>query len=327
VAVRLATRTWDGGVGPGDGLGGVPAGPGQGTGGVAAGPAEGTGGVAVRPRGGREEPLALLIHGVTSSSRTWWRVAPELVRRGYRTLAVDLRGHGSSPRVSEGLVLGDLSADVLETLQANGRRATDGQRAGGGVERPAAGGRPAVDLVDLVVGHSLGALVALDLLAKEPRLARRLVLEEPAGSTGVDWEMMASGIEADGRRAREEPEVMRDELAVSNPAWDRAEVERRLEDLADCDTDGVAAALRRTTNFDLVGLANAVRIPTLLVVGLESLGSALVGPDRDALVDSLAGRAVYEVLDDGHNLHREAFPLFMDVLDRWLHATAGMREG
>jgi pimeloyl-ACP methyl ester carboxylesterase len=319
VAVRLATHSWGDGVGLGDRSG--------------SGGASGS---------GADRPLALLIHGVTSSSLTWWRVAPELVRQGYRVLAVDLRGHGASPRVSEGLVLGDLSADVLETLHADGQAsaAEDGQRpanpagaAGAGMDRdpgdatwrtgPYAGGAA----IDLVVGHSLGALVALDLLAKVPGLARRLVLEEPAGPTGIDWETMAEGIEADGRRARAEPEALRRELAESNPELDPAEVDRRLGDMAACDTDGVAAALRRTTSFDLVGLASAVRIPTLLVVGLEDLGSALVGPDRVALVDALAGHGVFEVLDDGHNLHREAFPRFMDVLDRWLGATARVREG
>jgi pimeloyl-ACP methyl ester carboxylesterase len=322
VPVRLATRTWPDGAGPG-GLSGPP-------GASVAGPG---------PGDGRAEPLALLIHGVTSSSRTWWRVAPELVRRGYRVLAVDLRGHGASPRVSEGLVLGELGADMLETLRANGQAPSgDGRRPSGG-PGPAAvagagegradgpAGRAGGPAIDLLVGHSLGALVALDLLARAPGLARRLVLEEPAGPTGVDWELMASGIEADGRRARNEPEAMRGELAASNPGWDAAEVERRLEDLADCDSDGVAAALRRTTDFDLVGLADAVRIPTLLVVGLERLGSALVGPDRVALVDSLAGRAVFQELDDGHNLHRDAFPLFMEVLDRWLRTTVRVRGG
>jgi pimeloyl-ACP methyl ester carboxylesterase len=290
--VRLATRSWADGPGASSGVG--------------AG-----GGVAVA-----EGPSALLLHGVTSSSRTWWRVAPELVRRGYRVLAVDLRGHGASPRVSDDLVLGDLTADVIETLQLDGPRPAAGQRAAG----------PGL-MVDLLVGHSLGAVVALDLLAKAPWLARRLVLEEPPGPTGIDWESMAEGMEADGRRAREEPDATRRELVTSNPAWDPEEVDRRLADLAACDATGVAAALRRTTEFDIAALAHAVRIPTLLVVGLEDLGSALVGPDRTALVGALDGRADFEVLDEGHNLHRDAFPRFMSVLDRWLDATARAGEG
>jgi pimeloyl-ACP methyl ester carboxylesterase len=338
VTVRLATQSWGDGAhqarGP-DGRDGDDSGP--------------------------AAPLALLIHGVTSSSRTWWRVAPELVQRGYRVLAVDLRGHGSSPRVGEALALGDLTADVLATLRADADRPVpDGQRpsrtaersagsasqgsagvghgsgevgegsggagegSGGGLGPAGTGGGAAIDLL---VGHSLGALVALDLLARVPGLARRLVLEEPPGPTALDSTAMAEGIEAEGRRARAEPEAMRRELVASNPAWDPQEVDRRLTDLAACDSEAVAAGLRGTTAFDLLGLAQAIRIPTLLVVGLESLGSALVGPDRKALVDALGGRVDFEVLDAGHNLHREAFAHFMDVLDRWLEATARVGQG
>jgi pimeloyl-ACP methyl ester carboxylesterase len=302
VPVRLATRSWgadDGGIAAA--LGGVV---GAGSDGRPEGEAAGPG----RDGGPAVAPLAVLIHGVTSSSRTWWRLAPELVRRGYRVLALDLRGHGASPPAGDELVLGDLTADMIETL--------------GAVEpRPAATGLPAIDLV---IGHSLGALVALDLLAMVPGVARRLVLEDPPGPTGVDWATMSEGIKADGHRARSESEAMRRELVAANPAWVPEEVERRLADLAACDSDGVAAALSRTTAFDLIGLANAIQVPTLLVIGLENLGSALVGPDRAALVQALAGRADVEVLDTGHNLHREAFPRYLEVLDRWLAATAGV---
>jgi pimeloyl-ACP methyl ester carboxylesterase len=272
VPVRLATRSWDG---------------------------NDNGELVASALAGR--PLALLIHGVTSSSRTWWRLAPELVRRGYRVLALDLRGHGASPPVDDEFVLGDLTADVVETLDAL---------------------EPRGPAVDLLIGHSLGALVALDLLATVPGVARRLVLEEPPGPTGIDWPSVSEGIRADGRRARSEPEAMRRELLAGNPAWVPEEADRRLADLVACDSDGIAAALSRTTAFDLIGLASAVRVPTLLVVGLEPLGSALVGPDRAALVAALDGRADVEVLDTGHNLHREVFTRYLEVLDRWLAATA-----
>jgi pimeloyl-ACP methyl ester carboxylesterase len=296
VPVRLATRSWDG-----NDNGEL---------------------VASASAGG---PLALLIHGVTSSSRTWWRLAPELVRRGYRVLALDLRGHGASPPVDDELVLGDLTADVVETLDALGLVRPGLGRPGaalGPVEPRRSGEGNQHPAIDLLIGHSLGALVALDLLATVPGAARRLVLEDPPGPTGMDWPAMFEGIRADGRRARSEPEAMRRELAAGNPAWVPEEVDRRLADLVACDSDGIAAALSRTTAFDLIGLASAVRVPTLLVVGLERLGSALVGPDRAALAAALDGRAEVEVLDTGHNLHREAFTRYLEVLDRWLAATA-----
>src|SRR5215216_6937444 len=38
----------------------------------------------------------LLLHGITSSARGWWRVAPELVALGYHVYALDMPGHGQS---------------------------------------------------------------------------------------------------------------------------------------------------------------------------------------------------------------------------------------
>ena len=305
----------------------------------------------VQPEPSGSEPVALLIHGVTSSSRTWWRVGPALAARGYRVLAVDLRGHGASPGVDGALGLGDLTADVLRTLRDEGTVATDGVRppeptagepatlaldvspSGEATANPAAIGdatantSPTGPPIDLVVGHSLGALVALDLLGRVPGLARRLVLEEPPGPTAVDWAAMADGIEADTRRARTDPDGMRGDMMADNPGWASEEVDRRLDDLAACDAFGVATALRGTVVFDASSLAGAVELPTLLLIGLEDLGSALAGPDRKAMISALGGRGTIEVLDSGHNLHREAFERFMEVLDRWLEGTATGTEG
>ena len=146
-------------------------------------------------------PLAVLVHGVTSSSRTWWRVGPALAGRGFRVLAVDLRGHGASPRTVAGLSLSDLAADVAETV----------------------GGDP----VELLVGHSLGALVALELVGRRPGSARRLVVEDPPGQGSLDWAALAAGVEADTRRAAADPEALRRDLEAANPAWPPGEAARR----------------------------------------------------------------------------------------------------
>lgn len=45
--------------------------------------------------GGR---TALLLHGLMGSGESWHRVVPLLAARGYRVLALDLPGHGLSPR-------------------------------------------------------------------------------------------------------------------------------------------------------------------------------------------------------------------------------------
>ena len=47
---------------------------------------------------GQGERTALLLHGMTGSRESWWRVVPLLVASGHRVLAIDLPGHGLSPR-------------------------------------------------------------------------------------------------------------------------------------------------------------------------------------------------------------------------------------
>ena len=42
--------------------------------------------------------VAVLLHGTMADSRAWWQVGPALAGRGYRVIAVDLPGHGRSPR-------------------------------------------------------------------------------------------------------------------------------------------------------------------------------------------------------------------------------------
>jgi pimeloyl-ACP methyl ester carboxylesterase len=232
----------------------------------------------------------VLVHGVTSSSRTWWRVGPALAGRGFRVVAVDLRGHGASPRAVAGLALADLAGDLAETV--------DGP-------------------VELLVGHSLGALVSLELLAARPGLARRLVLEDPPGSSSIDWAGLAAGIEADTGRAVADPGGLRRDLEAANPAWPPGEAERRVADLADCDGQAIAAALRQGVPFDLPTLLAAARLPVLMLLADEALGSNLTGLDRKAAVEALAGGAT-RVLPAGHSVHREALDPWLAAVDAWL---------
>jgi pimeloyl-ACP methyl ester carboxylesterase len=249
---------------------------------------------------GPPRPLAVLVHGVTSSSRTWWRVGPALAARGFRVVAVDLRGHGASPRLVARLAAADLAADVAETVAP--------------LAAPAAPG----PVVDLLVGHSLGALVALELVTGRPGFARRLVLEEPPGPGSVDWAGLADGTEADARRAAADPEALRRDLEAANPGWPPGEAERRIADLADCHATAIAAALRPGVPFDLPALIAAARLPILLLLAEEALGSSIVGVDRKAAVAALGDGRTARVVPVGHSIHRESLELWLAVLDAWL---------
>jgi 3-oxoadipate enol-lactonase len=104
-------------------------------------------------RGGRDvgDPVVLL-HGLGDDARTWAPVADAF--GGGRAYAVDLRGHGGSDRPgSYSFTL--LRDDVVGLLDALG------------LERVT------------LVGHSLGAAVALLVAQHQPRRVSTLIVEEP----------------------------------------------------------------------------------------------------------------------------------------------------
>jgi pimeloyl-ACP methyl ester carboxylesterase len=249
--------------------------------------------------GEEDNPLAVLVHGVTASSRTWWRVGPWFAENGWRTVAVDLRGHGKSPRATHDLGLEDLAGNLHETVAA--------------LLRSEKG-------IDVLLGHSLGALAALELCRVHGGIVERLVLEEPPGSESIDFEEISRGIEEDVARAREAPEDYKREQLEENPSWSEGDAVANVESLRDCDAEPVAALVRNGLHHDLTTLVGSVEIPTLLVLGSEARGSALPEPERTAVTGAL-GRGTVETFDAGHGVHRDDFEGYVRLLGNWLNST------
>ena len=111
-------------------------------------------------------PVVVLLHGWTDSWRSFERVFDALAAT-HRVVALDLRGHGESERPVDGYRVGDLAADVVAFLDAQG------------IERAH------------VVGHSLGSLVAQHVAARAPARVERLVL---AGATADSRTPLVAGM-------------------------------------------------------------------------------------------------------------------------------------
>ena len=145
---------------------------------------------------GSGDRLALLVHGIMSDSRTWRLVGPALAERGYRVIAVDLRGHGASGR---GAYTPELFAeDLVDTLPAG---------------------------ADLAVGHSLGGLTLS--LAVDRLQPKRAVFSDPAWrfvqpEQGFDPAVFVQFA------ANATPES----IAAMNPRWAREDIEVERETLA-----------------------------------------------------------------------------------------------
>jgi pimeloyl-ACP methyl ester carboxylesterase len=107
-------------------------------------------------REGGSGPVLVLVHGITSSSRSWEPVLP-LLEEHFTIVAPDLLGHGESAKPVGDYSLGAYACLVRDLMLTLGHdRAT-------------------------VVGHSLGGGIAMQLAYQFPELIERLVLVSSGG--------------------------------------------------------------------------------------------------------------------------------------------------
>ena len=96
----------------------------------------------------------VFLHGLSSARTTWARITPSVEGRN-RILTIDHRGHGESSRAPDTYVLDRYGDDAIAFCEE-------------------IVGKPAV-----LVGHSLGGVVAAYVAGQRPDLVRAVLLEDP----------------------------------------------------------------------------------------------------------------------------------------------------
>lgn len=173
---------------------------------------------------GRGRPV-LLLHGLFASAANWRRVAAELARTR-RVYSVDLRSHGRSP-ASADMSYRAMADDVLRLIERES------------LDRPA------------VVGHCMGAKVAMALALSTPWAVGRLVAIDAAPRRGSDaWTREHQALDDDAR-------------------FDRS-----------CRVDLIVPALHELAGFPplLRYLSTARPLHAIVAGGTESLGVAAYQP-------------------------------------------------
>ncbi|KAH7883195.1 Alpha/Beta hydrolase protein [Phlebopus sp. FC_14] len=180
---------------------------------------------------------ALLIHGLTSTSLSWYRVASALVVQGYFVMAPDLPGHGTAPRG------GDYKLDAITKLLRPYVESTSGP-------------------VSLIIGHSLGAVIALLLAVSLPQLPPlSVVLVEPrlrppnqtpaARQTCEEMESIISMVTCDIRNVSH---ISIGQVMENNPLWTREDATWKILGLKLCDPNDVNALFRANFPWDFEDL-------------------------------------------------------------------------
>ncbi|MBD2257782.1 type I polyketide synthase [Pseudanabaena sp. FACHB-2040] len=245
--------------------------------------------------------LILCLHGILDQGAAWDAIASPLADRGYRIIAPDLRGHGRSSHV--GLDSSYQFLDFLGDIDALLRDL------------------PETPLV--LVGHSMGAVLAATLASLRPERFQQLMLIEPVVPGTGAAESVASQLTAHlGYLAQAPTHPTFPDLAAAaarlrqfNSALPEAAALKLAERLIEPHAEGVRwrwdARLQTRTSLGIGGafsrqqyeqLLQQIQMPTLLVYGSHSQFNR---PEDLALQQEALPQAQRIMLEGGHNLPAE----------------------
>lgn len=240
-------------------------------------------------------PPLLLLHGVLRDGRDWEPLLSELICE-WRVIALDHCGHGGSARTPGAYHVADYArhaaAFVRETFS-----------------------EPVT-----VMGHSLGAMVALSLAVEcESQVAAILLEDPPFHTMGRDiaatpYQALFQGMAEVTRRGGSVTE-MADGLAAIRlsetqrlgDVRDRASLEFSAECLAQVDPEVFVplVAGRWLDGFDAAKLWPRVACPVLLLQGDPAAGGAFTDADASTAIRSLRDQRHIRFARTGHQIHRE----------------------
>ena len=245
-------------------------------------------------RFGDRGPVMLCVHGMTSSRKSWERLAQHYAGRA-RVYAYDQRGHGDSAGVTGPMTLHRALLDLYNVMQA------------------------IPDPVDVLLGHSWGGAVAI-LGGRRFDVARVVAVDPMIRQADNPWydDFLADLRGLFAKHGAERDAKVEEEYRMLG--WGEVDVERKKHAVRTMTTLPIERL--RDENppdaWDLRGDLEAYPKPLLLamaganesIVPVEDLKSV-----RDRGGPNVAIR-VFE--DQGHNLHRTAFERFVQELDRFL---------
>jgi pimeloyl-ACP methyl ester carboxylesterase len=243
-------------------------------------------------RAGGGDPELLFVHG-WCCDRTAFQPQFDHFARTHAVTSLDLRGCGRSDRPEDGYGIRDLTDDVARFCGVVG------------IEQP------------VVVGHSLGGMIAVELGARYPSLPRALVLVDPGPIDPLPETVKFFDAAAEQLAGPRGEEVRR--LWVEDMGARDEELARWIADLMCAVPLPVATAVvSRLNDWNGVGALGLCSLPTLLLrprlaANPEALRLLEIKPDLEVGITVGAGHFHQLEVPDQVNA----------MIDRFLELAAG----
>jgi pimeloyl-ACP methyl ester carboxylesterase len=264
--------------------------------------------------GASDLPAIVFLHGLSMARSSWARFVPDLEGR-FRVLQLDQRGHGESSHAPGTYVLDSYLADTVAFLEDV-------------VADPA-----------VLVGHSLGGVIAHGIAQQRPDLVRAVLLEDPplyvvermraeqqsreqASSVAAFFPVMQQLTrEMQGRSASiEEYEAMVGGVPALNGAGTMADVlgpdgtRAMAESFSRLDPDIFTAAIEGSAISGQPDLSIPLECPAVVLRADPALGPAFSTDDEARFLQTNPLARVVVVEGASHAIHDEQPARFLDEL-------------
>lgn len=241
---------------------------------------------------GERGPVVLCVHGMTSSRRSWERLARHLDGR-FRVYAYDQRGHGDSAAIVGPMTLDRGVRDACAIAETVG------------------------EPIEALVGHSWGGAVAI-LAGERLAVARVVAIDPMIRNADTVWygEYLAELREQFALYDRARDETVRSEYAQ----WHPLDVEAKVHAVHSMTTAPIEGLLRENPPDAWDLRPNVARYRKPLLLAMAARGE---GINDDAIADEIERHhsPLVEIVafqGAGHNVHRTAFEQFASAFDRFL---------
>jgi pimeloyl-ACP methyl ester carboxylesterase len=249
-------------------------------------------------------PPLLFLHGITNCWQRYLLALPPLMLQ-WRVMAVDLRGHGRSGHVKDGYGLMAYVHDLIRMLSQLD-------------DEPAA-----------VVGHSLGAMIAIGLASEAPSLVSAVVLEDPplGAFDGTPFDTRPERprfvAQRDTLRGRPTAAELVEVIRPHNPSVDEVTLRLRAARLLRIDPEVLTPVIESAAieNYDLDDRLRQIAAPTLLLQGNPELGGALSDAEAARAASLIPDCIHVSIPEVGHDMLTTSGPQtgrYLELVTRFL---------